>query len=232
MSGCLRAGGVGLVLVGCLLTGGCGSPATPPGTATPAGEGESMSTPTAHDPVDLRFVGINPGTPPQLWMLFDITLRNTESTPRWFLLPDELSTTGAGKPGVGGVDGVEVFALSGQGRVVFGRFQGSAACQALLLPAGAVVTIHRFPIQFWEEDIPKAAVPVVVVIARELTVGGEPATAWFGPETTSDAHADVSADARQRLGARHTPDRHEVPFTFVEDRRVSLQVRLVAPGSP
>lgn len=217
------------VLVGWLVCGGCtGTPVLPAPTPSVM-EGTSMSTPETEQPVEMRYVGVTPGKPPLASLLFDITLRNSAAAPRWFLLPAELTLTA--KTPTGGVDGVEVFSLSGQGRVVLGRFQGSAACQALLLPAGAVVTIHRFSIQFWEEDQPKAPVPVEVVIARELTVGGEPATAWFGESPTSDTQAEVSADSPQRLGARHTPDRHEVPFTIVEDRRVSLQVRLAAPGA-
>jgi hypothetical protein len=163
-------------------------------------------------PVEMKFVGLEPGRPPMMKLRFDVTLHNAAAGPRWFLIPMELQQ----KPRTGGVDGVEVFALGGEGRVVLGRFQGTGGVQAILVPAGGTARIKRLGAAF------------DVVVARDLTVGGEAAAAWFGTDPTSTAKADVTDDKSELVGSRHTPDRREVPLAWTADRTVRVDVHVTS----
>jgi hypothetical protein len=178
--------------------------------------------------VDMKFLEKQDGHPPQVMLLFDISLYNRHPEPRWFLLPDNIFSSSGGVKN-GGVNGIEVFALSGKGHVVIGHFQGTGGFQALLLPARAQVTIRRFPITVWEK-LPTGALPIEVVVANELAVGDEAAPKWFDVNPMSDAQADVSAGQREMLGSKHTTNFKEVPVSLLQDQRMKLQVDLVESG--
>jgi hypothetical protein len=129
-------------------------------------------------------------------LYFDAVLRNDRAKPRWFLLPNSL---GPGTPSIatkGGVDGVEVFAPHGNGRVIIGHFFGTGGFQAILLPAHGDVRLRLFPISFW------GALPdhleIEVVIARRLTIGGEKAEAWFKFNPISTAKAGIAEAAENQ----------------------------------
>jgi hypothetical protein len=181
-----------------------------------------MTQATGQPQFEIRYAGVHRERPPLANLLFDVTLRNQAAGARWFLLPAKIEpSTGPG----GGVDGIEVDAMEGKGRVVLGRFQGRQKLQALLLPAGAEIAIRRLAIQTWE-DLPKGAIPIVAVAATNLTVGGEPAESWFGENPSCDLRAEVSADDAEMISARHTPERNEVPLSFTEEARFRALVNL------
>src|SRR5205807_5393294 len=108
--------------------------------------------------------------PPLAELYFDVTLRNDRTAPRWFLLPSNL---GSGMAAIGkkGVDTLEVFAPQGQGRVIVGHFLGTGGFHALLLPPRAEVRLRLFPISDWGD--PPANLEIEIVMARQLTIGGE-----------------------------------------------------------
>jgi hypothetical protein len=158
-------------------------------------------------------------------LFFDVTLYNKLAEPRWFLLPDKITPNQAQPYAVATL---EVYKLGDQGEVVVGHFSGSRGFQALLLPPGGQVQLQRFPIPLWGK--PPASVMIEVVNARSLTVGDEPAEAWFGMNPMSTGQVTVLAEAlatqRDVILARHTPDRSEVTVTVVADSRIQLQVDL------
>ncbi len=174
--------------------------------------------------IEVIFLTKRPEHPPITGLLFEVTLRNHFDGPRWFMLPSKFSSASE-QMGGNGVSAVQVFALGGQGRVIVGRFLGAPGFQALLLPAGAELKLRRFPIQFFGK-LPEDSLSMEVVIASQLTIGGEPAEAWFGMDPTCDLQADVTEDQRQRLGSRHAPDLKAVPVSIGAERRVTLQVNL------
>jgi hypothetical protein len=210
-------------LVRLLVLGGGLVAGTPAGAGPGKGGSMSSAISTAHGPaVELRVVARRPGRPPLVRLAFDAVLRNAAGEPRWFLLPGDLPAQAKH----GGVDGLEVIELAGRGRAVVGRFLGTAGFQAVLVPAGAAVRLHGLPLGYWGEP-PAAGVPVEVVIARDLTVGGEPARAWFGSASpTSEAGADASTDGARTVAAHHSKDGKEAKVGIVEDSRVALVVAL------
>jgi hypothetical protein len=175
--------------------------------------------------VEMKFLEKRYERPPKVVLLFDVTLHNNRSEPRWFLLPDNIFPSSGGVRN-GGVNGVEVFALSGKGQVTISRFQGTGGFQALLLPAGAQVTLRRFPVAVWEK-LPEGSLAIEVVVAHQLTVGGEATARWFDADPMSDTQADVSADHRRMLSSKYTANFKEVPVSLVFDQRIKLQVNLV-----
>ncbi len=172
---------------------------------------------------EFKLVGIMRKRPPLVQVLFDVQFRNSNPEPRWFLMPDKLNSPWA--TGSGGVDGVEVFEFTGKGRAIVGHFHGTQGFLALLVPAGAVLTIRRFTLPMWNEA-PKGKVSIEVVMARSLTIGGEDALAWFKRDPTSETESDVTTEVGRMLGARATPDRNEVTISTDVDRIMTVRVPL------
>jgi hypothetical protein len=81
----------------------------------------------------------------------------------------------------GGIEAIEVLAAKKQ-QLKLVRFRGkfrilpevatdAGGFQGILLPAGATVFVHNLFIEFWGR--PKGPLPVTVVLARGITIGGE-----------------------------------------------------------
>jgi len=181
----------------------------------------------ARAPAEIKFLGMHLRKPPLAELNFDVVLRNDHTEPRWFLLPSNLGPGTSALLTKGGVDTVEVFAPRGSGRVIVGHFLGTGGFYVLLLPARAQVRLRMFPISYWG-DVPDH-LQVVVVTAKRLTIGGEPAADWFkvNPRcsTTADVAESVLSQARMR-SSRHTPDGKEVAARSEEENRFKLDVLL------
>lgn len=170
-------------------------------------------------PVEIRYAGDRPGRPPQLRMQLDVVLRNSKAAPRWFLLPKSNQAPS------GGVDVLEVYELTGKGRAVVGRFLGRAGFQALLLPPGAEVRLHNFPLSYWGER-PHGTLPLEVITASDFSIGGQPARSWFAADPASAPGADVSEDKARAIGKHKTADGKEAPVSFTDEERLKIEVAL------
>ena len=178
-------------------------------------------------PAEIKFRELRMRKPPLVELYFDIVLRNDRPRQSWFLLPSNLGPGTSALLSKGGVDGVEVFAPRGRGRVVVGHFLGTGGFYALLLPAHAEVHLRMFPISYWG-DLPDQ-VQIEVVNAKRLTIGGEPAAAWFGLNPTSSVRADISESVlnqNRMIRSRHTPDRKEVETVSENQSRFKIEVSL------
>lgn len=177
--------------------------------------------------VEIKFRELHMRKPPLVELDFDVVLRNDRAEPRWFLLPSNLGSENSPLLAKGGVDGVEVFAPRGSGRVIIGHFLGTGGFYALLLPARAEVHLRMFPISYWG-DLPDQ-LPVEVVTAKRLTIGGEPASAWFGLNPSASARANITENVlsqNRMVSSRHTPDRKEVVTSIEKDGRFRIRVSL------
>jgi|GEM_PF-1971673 len=178
-------------------------------------------------PAEFRFREMRLRKPPLAELYFDVVLRNGYAGPRWFLLPSNLGSGTSALLTKGGVDGVEVFAPHGRGRVAIGHFLGTGGFYALLLPARAEVRLRMFPISYWGE-VPNQ-LEVEIVTARHLTIGSEPAAAWLGLNPSSSARADITETALSQtrmLRSRQTPDRKEVAALSDGKSRFKVTVSL------
>ena len=204
-----------LPLVGALLLlAGCAQAAA---KAPPAKTEAKVAAPA----VEIAFAGKAPAKPPMVTVLVDVTLRNAESSPRWFVLPGQLPKDAEGV----GVTGVEVWELSGDGRAVLGKWLGTAGFQTVLVAPGAEVKLQRVAIPVWQTTPVKGPLAFEVVIAKEITVGGQPAAAWFEKASPlSDSRSSGDASKAKRAGSKFTEDRDEVPVVISEDRRVSVEI--------
>ena len=81
--------------------------------------------------------------------------------------------------------------------------------KALLLPAHAEITLRNFGISFWGET--EKPLPVLLVIADQITIDGQSIIQWLGTDLLSDAKADVQADHLERGKSRSTEDSRELP---------------------
>ena len=75
------------------------------------------------------------GKPPLVELYFDVVLRNNRAEPRWFLLPKSLGPGIARVGTTGGVDGIEVFAPHGKGRVII-EYSGLEDFDSILTALG------------------------------------------------------------------------------------------------
>ena len=177
--------------------------------------------------VDIRLASTMPGKPPLTRLFLDVTLRNPERGPRWFLLQDDLGQQGSpAKKRT--AHGVEVFMPEGQGRVIVGRFSGVSGFQALLLPAGAEIKLHSLPIRDWSD--PSGPISMEVVIAKGVTVGGRPVRTWFDADPLCDAKAEVREvpGARTRaVSFRSTPGNREL--SVVLEGATSFEITVARP---
>ena len=64
------------------------------------------------------------------------------------------------------------------------------------------------------------------MIAKELSIGGQPASAWFGIDPTSDAQVDAPPESESALATRKSPDGKELPVTMTIERKVIVSVPL------
>jgi len=171
--------------------------------------------------VEIQFVASQAGRPPLVSVRLNVTLCNNTEEPQWFLLPATLNLPTA--PLQDGVDGVEVYEIQGQGKVVLAQFQGRGGFQALYLPAKARIVLNNLGVAYWGK-VPEDVIPMEIITARQLIVGGEPAQAWLGEAVMSDVSAVVNVAEAKRRNSRHTPDRHEVAVSTVAEHRTLLSV--------
>lgn len=192
--------------------------AATPGKPSRKGATEGKKMTHAEAPVEMKLSGQRRGRPPQLKLEMDVVLRNTEAQARWFVLPKDLPNP----IGRGGVDVVEAYGY-GKDKVVVGRFLGSGGFQAVLVPAGGVVKLRRVPLSFWG-DLPDKPLPVEVLIASDIKIGGEPAQKWFGSDPTSSKQAE--GEGAELLGSHKSPDGKERPVVITEVRRATIELSL------
>ena len=181
--------------------------------------------------VEVAFAAKLPARPPMVNVLVDVTLRNAEKEPRWFVLP--LRSPASPDEAGGGVTGVQAYEATGEGRAVIGKFLGTGGFQVVLVPAGGEVVLSRLAVSSWQPK-PLASLSFDVIVAKDATVGDRPIASWFGEKApiTSDARARVDASKAQIAGERMTEDEGEVKVTFTEPRSIPVTVPLPVPAAP
>lgn len=124
-------------------------------------------------PVEATLVRRRAQRPPLVALDVDITLRNEDAQPRWWLV-----ATTAG-PDVAALGSAGVHSVLVEG---VARFSGPAPFGALQLAAGDEVTLHGWTVTVWD-DPPVDTVEVGVVDAAEVVIGGSPIGDWIARGT-------------------------------------------------
>jgi hypothetical protein len=147
-------------------------------------------------PVELCYTKMDMAKPPLKHLYFQITFHNAAASPRWFVFPAsfyEQPTTG---PKNAGIFAAEVFSDS-EHKIMLVNLLGTYRSQpdsagglkALLLPAGAVITLRDFMLSFWGDD--PSQFSIHVQIAGELKIGSVPLEEWVGTSLLSASSANV-----------------------------------------
>lgn len=174
--------------------------------------------------IDATFAGRRPGKPPLVNVQLDVTLQNPAADARWFLIPDNVPDSG---PDDGGVTGVEPHEAKGEGRAVVGHFLGTKGFLAIQVAGGATVKLEKLTVRAWDESGWKGPLKLDVVVAKDVTVGGEPIAAWFGTTNPlSDARVKADVSKATRTKSRMTEDRGEVPVAIVEEAKIPLSIEI------
>jgi hypothetical protein len=174
---------------------------------------------------EMRYVDIRRGKPPSSTLYFDVRLRNLHSEPRWFLLPRSLDAwRDIGKSG--GVTRADVYeyGASGTGSIRLGDFYGNGGFSALLLPAGAEVTLHRFSIATMQDPAGLQKLSIPLMIARRVEIDGQSAESWFGGNALGDKTADVACDQGNKLYSHNSSNSIELPVTLIDEECLTLEV--------
>ena len=177
---------------------------TAPGSAGSSGSAMSTSSVT----IGASVTATRPGRPPLQRLVVDVTIANAGDAPRWILIPKQVPPNPDAEGG--GVDGLD---LRGAGAALLGTFRGVGGTHALRVAARARVTIVELEIGWWRSSPGDTVPPLVVTVADDLTIGGQPARAWFGAEplVPDGARLDAAAGA---IGA-HAVDGDEVALALV-----------------
>lgn len=178
--------------------------------------------------VEMQYCGVRMGKPPLKYLSFNVTMRNPADKPQWFLFPRALYEKAPAPQSQSGVDGAEIFSVTPRHSVTVAQFMGSirlqpesaGGFQALLLPAGAVITIRDFGISFWGDNFTSLAVQVV--LAEQVKIGSIPAERWAGDRLRSAGSADVSSKQIRMVRAKFTSHRNELPVTIQKSGEVNI----------
>ena len=176
--------------------------------------------------VEMRYCDSRPGRPPLKYLSFNVTMKNQAKKAQWFLFPRALNENEPGPPPQSGIDGAEIFSTTDR-RVTVAQFMGSirlqpesaGGFQALLLPAGAAITIRDFGISFWGDNF--SPLPLKVVIADQVMIGSVPADRWTG-RLLSATSADVSTKQIAMIRSKFTRRHDEVAVTIQKSGEITV----------
>ncbi|HWU90213.1 MAG TPA: hypothetical protein VN253_23275 [Kofleriaceae bacterium] len=153
-----------------------------------------------------------------------MSLHNTADRARWFLLP---AAVAKGQRAMDtSVFGVTVLAFPGTKKVNVARFAGAPGFYAVRLPAGAEVTLRGLKLRA-TGDLPPNPLPLEVIAADVLTIGGQPPVAWTKVDPTCDQRVDVTQKGATRVLEYTTPDLKDVSVGLEGAERFTATVLIV-----
>ena len=144
--------------------------------------------------------------PPLSDLVLDVHVENPSADTRWCVLPAKLPVAEDG-----GIFGVEVSLLGGEGRVPAGRLMGRRASHALLLPPRARIHLRKLVVAAWDAIEPPFRLDVA--FALRALIGTDDLLAWFPDDPVCDAEADVGAPV-DLLYARSSEGLAELPLVL------------------
>jgi hypothetical protein len=143
--------------------------------------------------IDNLGVKRDPAKAPVATYLFDITLKNPATAPRWIVFPARFPVEGKETPAPGKGSAISLSAdlLAGTGRVAMVHAEGTGGFRAMLLPAGATVALRQVPVvAAWTSSHKTAKVDFI--LAREVRLDGEPIAKLLKGNLLGETDSDVS----------------------------------------
>jgi hypothetical protein len=134
--------------------------------------------------------GARRARPPKVELRFDVTVRNGAGEVRWAILKDSFrdgERAGASTR----VFSVDLYELSGTGRVAVAHFIGDGGFYAAQVPADSELRLNQLPISYWGELPEELALELVM--AGALLLDDRPAQNAFSLTLLSDPGAEVDA---------------------------------------
>jgi hypothetical protein len=194
-------------------------------TVVPVEAEKIMPEPDARPTVDIRYVDIRRGKPPSATLYFDVHLRNPRLEQRWFLLPRSLDR-GSDISRAGGVTSADIYeyGTTESGIVRLGDFRGNGGFAAVLLPAGADVSLRRFAVSTMQTSGQLQPVSFPSIIVEQVVINGEPAETWFGGNAVTAKIVEIEADAGRKAHVHGGSNITELKVSLVSEERFTLEV--------
>ena len=175
---------------------------------------------------EMCYSGMKMAKPPLKHLHFDVTLHNAAAGPRWFIFPASFYEKPAAPLNNAGIFAMEVLA-DPENKVIVASLLGTYRTQpdsaggvkALLLPAGAVVTVRDFSLSFWGDD--PSHFSIHLQIAQKLEIAGISLEQWIGRKFMSASAADVRE--LDIVAGKRTPDNNELPVEVTQSSEFVIE---------
>jgi hypothetical protein len=175
----------------------------------------------------LRYDTLGSSRPSGLWLLFDVTLKNSADRARWFVLPSHVDADDSNaEPRPFSVLSVDVWRLNARASIPCVHFIGSEGFQAFLLPPHAAVHVRRLPI-VWYGEPPRGTTAFRCAAADDITIEGESAAGWIPVDVTSPVSADADYEERDLIASRATASNTEQPVTLIGVRPIDVATHVI-----
>jgi hypothetical protein len=175
----------------------------------------------------LRYDTLGSSRPSGLWLLFDVTLKNSADRTRWFVLPSHVDAgDNDAEPRPFSVLSVDVWRFNARASIPWLHFIGSEGFQAFLLPPRATVHVRHLPI-VWYGDPPRGTTAFRCAAADDITIEGESAAHWIPTDVTSPVSADADYDERDLIASRTTASSVEEPVTLIGVRPIDITTHVL-----
>jgi hypothetical protein len=138
---------------------------------------------------ELAFAGLRRLRPPKVELHIRMTFTNEHPTRRWGIVPS-VASPGASADRIL-LHTVEVFELTGAGRIDVASFAGEGAFYAIPALPGATLRLASVPVAWWGK-LPKA-IKLELASASAVIVDGRALEERLGRVLDSDAAAEVDA---------------------------------------
>lgn len=175
----------------------------------------------------LRYDTLGSSRPSGLWLLFDVSLKNSADVARWFVLPSHVDADAKeAEPRPFSVLSVDVWRLNARASIPCVRFIGSEGFQAFLLPPHAAVRIRHLPI-VWYGEPPRGTTAFRCAVADDITIDGESAERWIPTAVISPVSVDADYDERDLIASRATASGIEQPVTLIGVRPIDITTHVI-----
>ncbi len=130
--------------------------------------------------IELKLVRLQPGKPPLTTLTFDLTIRNQNPNPKWFIFPTTIYERNL-KPQIQPISNLKAIEYGEKGtKAILFRLDaaGSSELSALFLAGNTEVKLRNLEISVWGEY--PVELPIEFITTNNLTITGKSVETYSG----------------------------------------------------